>query len=284
MRENFMGLFRFIGRVFTESRKHNITTEAAALAFYAALSLAPLLVMLLFIGGLMGPDAQDRLVHQAVRLVGRHTGEIVRQVVDSVRNERLAGTVSVALGVITLLASAMGLFAQLHSSMNKIWGVRAKKGRGWFAWFRQRAFALGMVGSAGLLMLASTAVSATLSLLFADERVLWHWVDFGISLCVHTFVFALIFKLLPDVKILWRDVFPASLVTSVFFVIGKFAIGRYLGHSGVGSAYGAAGSLVVFLAWVYYTSLIIFYGAEVAQARALHRGREIVPLKHATRE
>lgn len=133
-----MGTFRFIGRVFTESRKHDITTEAAALAFYAALSLAPLLVILLFIGGLIGPDAQDRLVHQVVRLVGRHTGEIVRQVVDSVRTERLAGMVSVALGAITLLVSATGLFAQLHSSMNKIWGVRVKKGRGLFAWLRKK--------------------------------------------------------------------------------------------------------------------------------------------------
>jgi len=279
-----MGTFRFIGRVFTESRKHDITTEAAALAFYAALSLAPLLVILLFIGGLIGPDAQDRLVHQVVRLVGRHTGEIVRQVVDSVRTERLAGMVSVALGAITLLVSATGLFAQLHSSMNKIWGVRVKKGRGLFAWLRKRAFALVMMAGVGLLMLASMTVSATLHLMFAGERVLWHWVDLGISLCIHTVMFALIFKILPDVRILWRDVFPASLVTSVLFVIGKFAIGRYLGHSGFGSTYGAAGSLVVFLAWVYYTSLIVFYGAEVAQACAMHRGREIVPLKHATRE
>jgi membrane protein len=91
----------------------------------------------------------------------------------------------------------------------------------------------------------------------------------------------MIFKLLPDVKIHWRDVFPASLVTSALFVIGKFAIGRYLGHSGVGSAYGAAGSVVVFLAWVYYTSLIVFFGAELAQATILHRGREIIPLNHA---
>jgi membrane protein len=284
MRETFLGTFRFIGRVLTESRKHNITTEAAALAFYAALSLAPLLVILLFVGGVLGPDAQNRLVHQVVRLVGRHTGEIVREVVDNVRTERLAGTVSVILGAITLLASATGLFAQLHSSMNKIWGVRAKKGHGLFAWFRRRAFALGMIVCVGILMLASMMVSATSHLMFAHNRALWHWVDFGFSVCIHTFMFALIFKLLPDVKILWRDVFPASLLTSVLFVIGKFAIGRYLGHSGLGSAYGAAGSLVVFLAWVYYTSLIVFYGAEVAQVRTIFRGHEIVPLKHATRE
>jgi membrane protein len=279
-----MGIFRFIGRVFRDSYKHNIMTEAAALAFYTALSLAPLLVIMLYIGGLIGPDAQDKLVHQVVRLVGRNTGEIVRQVVENVRTERQAGTISFVLGAVTLLVSASGLFAQLHSSMNKIWGVRVKKGHGWFAWLRQRTFALGMVGSAGLLMLASTVVSATLKLMFVGERVLWHRVDFGISLCVYILAFTLIFKLLPDVKILWRDVFPASLITSVLFVIGKFAIGRYLGHSGLGSAYGAAGSLVVFLVWVYYTSLIVFYGAEIALAYTLHRGHAIEPLKHATRE
>jgi membrane protein len=279
-----MGIFRFIGRVFRDSYKHNIMTEAAALAFYTALSLAPLLVIMLYIGGLIGPEAQDRLVQQVVRLVGRNTGEIVRQVVDNVSTERQAGTISFVLGAATLLVSASGLFAQLHSSLNKIWGVRAKKGHGWFAWLRQRAFALGMVGSAGLLMLASTVVSAALRIMFVGERMLWHRVDFGISLCVYIVAFALIFKLLPDVKILWRDVFPASLITSVLFVIGKFAIGRYLGHSGVGTAYGAAGSLVVFLVWVYYTSLIVFYGAEIALAYTLHRGHTIEPLKHATRE
>ena len=216
--------------------------------------------------------------------MGRNTGEIVRQIVVNVQAERNAGRLSLTLGVITLVVSATGLFSQLHASMNKIWGIRSKEGRGLFVWIRRRAFALGMVGMAGIVMLTSMVVSTTLRFVLADQRSLWHWADIGISLCVQTLVLALIFKLLPDLKIFWRDVFPAAFLTGALFVIGKFAIGRYLSHSGVGSAYGAAGSLVVFLAWVYYTSLIVFYGAELAQVTTLHRGREIVPLKHATRE
>lgn len=279
-----MNLFKLIGRAFSGSVKHDIMTQAAALAFYATLSLAPLLMILLFIGGLLGPETQERLVREVVRTVGRNTGEIIRQIVYDVQARRFAGTVSVSIGVLTMLISATGLFAQLHTAMNAIWGVHVKKGRGVFAWFRQRAFALGMVAGAGILMLVSMAMSATMAIVLAGERTLWDWANFGISLSVNAVVFALIFKLLPDVRIYWRDVVPSALVTGVLFVIGKFAIGRYLGHSGIGSAYGAAGSVVVFLAWVYYTSLIVFYGAELTQVTALHRGRLIVPLRHATRD
>jgi membrane protein len=276
--------FKLLGRAVGRASEDDITTEAAALAFYTALSLAPLLMILLYVGGILGPEAQESLVRSIVRLVGRQTGEIIRQVIENLHQEPSAGTVSAVVGVFTLLLSATGVFAQLHASLNRIWGVKAKQGRGVFFWVRSRLVSLGMVGGAGLIMLVSLLESAVLHLAFAGQHTLWRTADLGISLVVNTLVFMAVFKLLPDVRIRWRDVWPGSALTAVLFIIGKYAIGKYLGHSAVGSAYGAAGSLVVFLAWVYYTSLIVFFGAEVTQATAHHRGREIEALEHATRE
>ncbi len=256
-------------------------TLGGALAFYTALSLAPLLVILLSLASFLGESTQDRLVQQIEMMVGPQAGEGIQVIIDNAETRPDLGSFAGIAGLLTLLFSATGVFAQLQAALNRIWDVRARPSQGIWAWLRKRFLSLGMLLALGFLLLVSLAVSAGLGIILPQTGVIWQVVTFLVSMVVFVAMFALMFKYLPDVKITWNSVWAGAVLTAVLFAVGKFAIGLYLGHSSVASSYGAAGSLLLLLLWVYYSALIVFFGAELTQVYAHRFDRAIQPDEHA---
>jgi membrane protein len=263
---------------------------AAALSYYTLFSLAPLLIIAISIAGLaFGHEAaQARIVETLQGLVGRDSAEAIQSIVQNASRKPETGRVSSILGVVLLLIGAGGVVGQLQTSLNTIWGVAPKPGQGVWGFIRQRFISFAMVLGIGFLLVVSLAASALLTTFtqFAGEWLgttafLAHGLDLIISLVFVTALFAMIYKFLPDVRIEWRDVIVGAALTSLLFTIGKILIGIYLGTSGVTSTYGAAGSLITVLLWVYYSSLIFFLGAEFTQVYAREYGSGVVPAENA---
>jgi len=261
----------------------------AALAFYSVLSLAPLLVIAIAIAGLVfGRDAaRGYLMTQIQGMVGKEGGGAVEAMLANTQKPG-AGAVAAVLGVLTLVAGATGVVGQLQDAMNTIWEVAPKPGRGVVGFLKSRFLSLGMVLGVGFLLLvslllstATTALGSFFGGLVSRNAPVLEAANFAVSLVVVTLLFAMIYKLLPDAEIAWRDVWVGAVLTALLFVVGKTAIGLYLGKSGIGSTYGAAGSLVVLLVWVYYSAQILFFGAEFTKAYADQFGSQIVPSKDA---
>jgi membrane protein len=263
---------------------------AAALSYYTLFSLAPLLIIVIAIAGFaFGQEAaQNRIVETIQGLIGQDSAQAIQGMIQNASNQPETGIVSTVLGIIALLFGAGGVVGQLQTSLNTIWGVTPKRGQGIWGFVRQRFISYAMILGIGFLLLVSLAVSALLAgltqvigTLFGGTALLAHVLDLLISFLFVTVLFAMIYKFLPDVRIEWRDVWIGAALTSLLFTIGKILIGLYLGSSGVTSAYGAAGSLITVLLWVYYSSLIFFLGAEFTQVYATQYGSGVVPAKNA---
>lgn len=248
----------------------------AALAFYSVLSLAPLLVIVIAIAAaVFGREAaRGEIVSQIDGLVGRDGAQAVQEMIIH-SQQPATGIVAVLLGVGTLFLGAAGVFGELQDALNTIWEVPTKPSNGIWLFIKKRFFSFAMVFGTGFLLLASLAISTTLQALseFMNARLslpaaIWLGVDFLISFGVITLLFGLIFKVVPDVKIAWKDVWIGAVLTALLFIVGKFLLGLYLGRSGLGSAYGAAGSLIVLVVWIYYSAQILFFGAEFTQVYA----------------
>jgi membrane protein len=273
----------------TEFVEDDAMTLAAALAYYTALGMSPLLVLLLWIATFAGEDAQQQLVAQLQGLVGPEGGRAVKAVVDNADATPELGTLAGVVSLATFLFSVSGVFAQLQAALNRMWDVTAAPGTtGTWPWIRKRLLSLGTFLSVGFVLVVSLAVTALVEA--ASERardvlpgadLAWSIVTFVLALAVSAVLFALIFKVLPDVTLGWRDVAVGGVATAILFSIGRWAIGLYLGRSSIGSAYGAAGSLVVLLVWVYYAALVVLLGAELTQVLARRRGTRIEPEAHA---
>jgi membrane protein len=220
---------------------------AGALAFYTALALAPLVLLVIKVVGLLDPNAQEHVVAQITGFIGQQAGEAVAGIVQAANESQRAGTIATALGLGTLAFSATSVFAQLQASLNRIWDVRAKPGQGIWAWMRKRVLSFGMLLSVAFLLLVSLVISAGLSAAFTEETLVWNVLNVVISFLLFALLFGLMFRYLPDVRIEWRNVWFGAIVTAGLFSIGKFGIGLYLGITATSSAYGAAGSLVVLL-------------------------------------
>jgi membrane protein len=254
---------------------------AAALAFYAALSMAPLLLIFLAVTSLLGPEIQERMIQQMQTVVGERAGSVIGEIVQQGGQQRSVGWISAIVGFAALLLSATGAFGQMQHSLNRIWDVRLKAA-GVRMWLRKRALSLLLILALGLVLLVSLGLSAALNMMFAGTGgYLWQIVNAVGMLIIYTLLFALIYKILPDVKISWKDVWVGALLTGVLFEIGRFLIGLYLGRSSVASPYGAAGSLVLLLLWIYYASIIFFLGAELTQTWATFHGRRLRPEEYA---
>lgn len=259
---------------------------AAALSFYTVLSLSPLLLIVVSAAGLVWGEESVRveILTQMEALIGLAGADAVRAILD---HSAFSGhtAMSMAIGIITLLFGATTVFAQLQSSLNRIWSVETSAQtatRPALLWslIRTRLLALALIFVVGFLLLVSLVVSAGLAALhvyltraFPGGALVWELVNFLVSLAVISFLIAMVYRVLPDVRLGWGDVWGGAVVTAILFSIGKFLIGLYLGHTSVASAYGAAGSLVVLLLWVYYSSLIMFLGAEITAVHARHRHR-----------
>ncbi len=261
--------------------------QGAALAFYSALSMAPLLVLLLRLLGALFDEgaARAEIERQVQSLVGRDGAEAVQAMMDGGKTGAGATTI---LSLATLLLGASGVFGQLQQSLNTIWEVQPKPGRGIWGFVRNRFLSFAMVMGIAFLLLVSLVISAGLAFLGTYlERLppglqfLSGLINFVVSAGTITVLFALMFKVLPDVKMSWRDVWLGAFVTALLFSVGKAGIGLYLGHSAMTDSYGAAGSLVVLLVWVYYSAQILLFGAELTQVYANQYGSRIVPAANA---
>lgn len=265
------------------------TRLAAALAFYTVLSLAPLLVLAVAVAGwVFGEDAaRGRIATELGAIVGPQAGEGIEALLKHA-HQPAAGTIGSIVGVGVLLVGASGVFGELQAALNTIWRVEPKPGRGVLGVLRDRFLSFSMVMGVAFLLLVSLLVSTALSAVgsfFAHAlpggEGLWQVLNTGISLVVITGLFALIFKVLPDVRISWRHVLPGALFTGLLFTAGKYALGLYLGRASVSSPYGAAGSIVVLVIWVYYAAQILFLGVEFTRQYALYRGASIEPRRDA---
>jgi len=262
---------------------------AAALAFYTILSVAPMfLIAIAIAGAVFGEEAATGALSDQLRgLVGDAGAEVARTAVEHADKPK-AGTIATIIGVVTLLFGASGVFGELQGALNAVWNVKPKPDRGIWGTVRDRFLSFGMVLVVGFLLLVSLVLSTAMAAVgkYADGMapgipLLMQTGNFLLSFVVVACLFALIFKYLPDAKVAWRDVWFGALVTAVLFTLGKYAIGMYLGRSAPGTPFGAAGSLVAFVVWVYYSGLIVFFGAELTQVTAAHAGRKIEPTANA---
>jgi membrane protein len=263
---------------------------AAALALYTVIALAPLITVMLTIAGwVLGDQVSHTFVDQVKGLIGESGGEAVRAIVENAQKPS-SGALQAVIGFVILLSTASAVFAQLQSSLNRIWNVVQKPGLGILQMIKTRLFSMGVVAALGFLLMVSLGVSTVLAALghyfhtlAPQYEFLLHIVNFVVAIAVTTLLFAAIFKYLPDVIICWRDVWIGALVTAVLFNVGQVGLGLYLGNSKSAAAYGAAGSFMVLILWLYYSTLILFYGAEWAQVHAQTLGSQFQPAEHANR-
>jgi membrane protein len=269
----------------------NALRLAAALAYYALLSLAPLVVLAIALAGFAVNEqaARGAIAHELGGVVGRQGAEAVQTIVRSAQAPT-TGVLSTIAGIVVLLFGASGVFTELQSALDVIWEVVPKPGRGIKGIVKDRLFSFAMVMGVAFLLLVSLVLSAGLSAVghflgnwLPGGEGVWQVVNFLISLAVVGALFAVMFKTVPDAKVAWRDAWVGGLVTSLLFSIGKFLIALYLGKSSVSSAYGAAGSLVLLVIWVYYSACILLVGAEFTQAYASRFGQRIEPSENAQR-
>jgi membrane protein len=261
----------------------------AALAFYTVFSIIPLLIIITAIIGLVfGQEAaQAAIMQQISGLVGEQSAEAIKEMIQRA-DEPSTGILSTVIAVGTLIVSSTVFFGELQDALNTVWGIEPKEGRGIWGLIKDRLLSFATILGTGFLLLVSLVVSTALSAfgkwfggLLPMPEIILQTINVLLSLAVITGLFAMIFKVLPDAHIAWRDVWIGAALTALLFTIGKFAIGLYLGKSDVGSAYGAAGSLVIVLIWVYYSAQILIFGAEFTQVYANRRGQRIVPSQDA---
>jgi membrane protein len=262
---------------------------AAALSYYTLLSMAPVLLIITGLGGfLLGQEAvQQELVLQIRALVGDEGAAVAQMLIRNAERPEY-GVWSMIIGFGLIIVGATTVFAQLQTSLNQIWNVRAAPANAVIGLIRTRLVSFGVVLALGLILLVSLVLSAILAALYdriADllpgAPVLWEVANAVVTVIVVTLLIAALFKFVPDAHIAWRDTWIGAFATALLLIVGKFGIGMYLGQAGIGSAYGAAGSVVVLMAWVYYTSLIVLFGAALTRAVALHRGAPVRPSRHA---
>jgi len=281
---NLLELLKLTYEAWQEDRASRL---AAALAYYTIFSLAPLLVIVIAIAGLIWQRdiVQAQLMDQVQGLVGMEGASFVSELLTSTGNPA-QGILATIIGVATLLLGALGVFNELHNSLNIIWEGKEEKTKGFFQSIKKvvvdRFLSFTMILGIGFLLLVSLVVSAGLSATqemldntFPVPEFILQAINLIVSIGVITVLFALIYKFLPDVEIAWRDVWMGAFVTALFFSLGKLVIGLYLGNSAIASSFGAAGSLALLLVWIYYSAQILFFGAEFTQVYANKYGSKI---------
>ncbi|MBL0745104.1 YihY/virulence factor BrkB family protein [Chryseolinea lacunae] len=265
---------------------------ASSIAFYTIFSLPAILIISLSVGSAFFEHdvVQQELVNQVSRLIGRESAQEVEKILMNAAIDA-SSVFAKTVGVVTLVFSATTVFISLQASLNKIWGIKPKPLRGLVKFVLNRLLSLAMVMSIGFVLLVSLVVDTVLvvfqgflsQILAGMTLYVLTAINIVVSLGFITLIFGLMFKVLPDAKIKWRDVWVGSFVTTVLFTIGKYLIGLYLGNSSFNSAYGAAGSLVIILVWVYYSTVIFLFGAELTSVYAEEIGSEITPYENAVK-
>ena len=282
--------FSILKKTFNGFIEDRALKLSAALSYYTIFSLAPLLLLMISLAGMFfGRDAiQGHVFGEINGLIGN---EAAAQIQDIIKNMELSGktTLAVVIGAVTLIIGATSVFGEIQDSINIIWKVKAKPKRGWVKLLKDRLLSSSLIVGLGFLLIVSLMVNGALVALndlikrfFPEITVLlFHAINIIISFGVITILFGVIFKVLPDAKIAWKDVRMGAFFTACLFMLGRFLIGIYIETTSAGSAYGAAGSLIVILVWVYYTAAILYFGAEFTRVYAEHIGARIEPAEYA---
>lgn len=275
-------MFDLLKRTYREWSEDRCLRLGAALAYYTVFSLAPLLVLVIAgLGFFFGEQAAEgRILEQLEGMLGADGAAGVQEMIRNA-NQPAQGMVATIVGLVTMGIGATTVFGELQDAMNQVWDAEPKRSQGWFAYVKVRLTSFSMILVIGFLMMVSLVLSAAVTALdgfledlFPGADLLARLVNLFVSFGVVTFLFALIFKYLPDAEIAWRDVWAGAAGTALLFAVGKELIGLYLGQTSATSVYGAAGSLVVVLLWVYYSSQILFFGAEFTQVWSRTRGSQ----------
>lgn len=284
------GIWGVLKASFTGFGDHKVTKLSGSLAYYTVFSMAPLLVVIISLCGIfLGREiAEGKVYDQLVDFLGRESATSLQQLIKNAYLDG-KGTVALIIGIVTLLIGSTTIFGDIQDSINTIWGLKPKPKHGWVKMLQNRFLSFSVIISLGFVLLVSLAISSVLDgfsdrlqARFADvSYYVFYVINLLVTLCVITLIFGVIFKVLPDAIIKWKDVLAGAVVTAVLFMLGKFAISIYIGKSDVGGTYGATGSLVVVLLWTYYSSLILYFGAEFTKAYAIAYGSEIYPAHYA---
>ena len=292
MKKKLIGLkiWDLLKRTYSEFDDDNAIKLSASLSYYTIFSLPPLIMIILSICGVFfGVEAvTGQFFTQINGLVGNEAALQIQEMIKKVElsNSNVFATI---VGAVTLLIGASGVFAEIQSSINFIWGLKAKPNKGFIKFVKNRLMSFSMIAAVGFLLLVSLTVNtlmdllnAQLKLYFPDATVyLFYVLNILILFVSTTILFSIIFRTLPDGSLGWKNTLVGSSVTSVLFMIGKFAIGLYIGNSSVATVYGAAGSIIIILVWVYYSAIILYFGAEFTKVYASTRGETIVPNDYA---
>jgi membrane protein len=273
-------IIKLLKAAASEWVSHRAASKGAALAFYTLFSMAPILVLVIAIAGFFygAQAAQGQLLNQLKGLLGAKGAEAIQLVLAGAHNKG-SGLVATIAASVLLVLGATSVFAELKDSLDEIWDVAPPKDTSWWDTLRTRVLSFGLILVLGFLLMVSLVVSAALAVLenyfsglWQQATILLGWIASCISFLVIATLFGVIYKLLPRTRLSWHDVIIGALGTAAMFTLGKFAIGLYIGNSGVADSFGAAGSMIALLLWVYYSAQIFFFGAEFARQYALQLG------------
>ena len=277
-------LWRVLVLAFNGFFDHDVLSLSASLSFYTLLSFAPLLLLGVWLTSTVGYDVRQTLLDQIGQLAGSEARTTALAVYASAHQHPSIGTFAGIVGIVISVVGATTVFAQLQASLNLIWGLRAHPGNAVWGWLHRRVLSIGVIAATVFVMVVSLLVSSLLGMLLPLKGSVWDVLNQVISTAVLAVLFALLFRYLPDARLPWRRVTWGGAVTALLFALGKWVIGIYLSSGNIGGAYGAAGSLVVLLVWVYYSGAIFFFGAEVVHAWALERGDNVQLSQHTERK
>ncbi len=291
MRKKIKVTLHFLKQVFSEYIADNVLKYSASLAYYTTLSIAPMIIIMIsVVGFFFGKEAMEGKVYNEINgLVGNGAAIQIEQMIQNIH---INGNTNIAtiFGIVVLIIGATGIFGEMQDSLNKIWGLKIKTTRAWWMIIIDRLVSFSLIISLGFVLLVSLILSAVVTALTDKLRILLGgtgeyfliFSDYALSIILATATFAVIFKILPDAKIKWKDVFIGALITSVLFLFGKIIIGKYLGASNLSTVFGAAGSVVIIMIWVYYSSAILYLGAVFTKVYALNFGGNIFPNQYST--
>lgn len=272
-----------VHNAITGLNEDELFTHAAAIAYYSALSMAPLIVLTLWMLSLLRPEWQAQFNQVLTNMMGDNAAEAVILIVNNAKSRPTLGNVAGIIGLVIMLFSASAVFAQLQGSLNRIWHVEEALDSNVIGmWLKARARAFALVIGIAFLLIISFAVSALIHLMIPYDSTAWSIVEYIVSMAVFVVAFGAMYRVLPDTEIAWSDAAWGGLLTTVLFIVGKFAIEFYIAHVRIGGAYGPAGAVVVMLTWVYYASFVVLLGAELTHGLALAREKPRKPAASAT--
>jgi len=284
--KNFGATFWASINEFIDSK---VPKMSAALSYYTIFAMAPMLIIIIKVSSVFAiGKPQDTIFHEISGYVGPTAAKQIQSMIESAAISPSASIASI-VSVCALVFSATGVFAEIQDSINIIWQLKPKPKKGWLKLLLNRLIGFSVLISLGFILLVSLIISsimdalvARIIALFPDLNIILVFIiNYGLSFVVTLLLFSIIFKFLPDAKIKLRDVFSGALATTVLFILGKFGIGYYLQHSKVGTMYGAAGSIIILLTWVYYSAMILYFGATYTKVNALRKNRKILPNEYA---